>query len=161
MRTAEVAPGRFSWRKYKNQVNIEQVRRRLTDAALADKGGYVTGSQKLGWQLTEAGMAFAQRAVVNMDKSLLAREPMSKVERNWANRERLRLLTSDAYLAYVSEGKSAITIRQAEAFFRLDDYIEGTGRDQRIDRILNVFGGDHELGEAAQFMAEMLRKGPR
>lgn len=29
----ELAPGRFTWRKYKDQINIETVRKRLWDAA--------------------------------------------------------------------------------------------------------------------------------
>jgi hypothetical protein len=34
-----LAPGRFSWRKYKDQINIDTVRKRLWDATKAEKGG--------------------------------------------------------------------------------------------------------------------------
>lgn len=157
MKTAEVAPGRFSWRKYKDQVNMEAVRKRLTDATREDMGGYVSGSQKFGWQLTEAGMVFAETALTDMNQASLARQPMSKTERNWANRERARMLTSKAYEVYREHGIASVTIRQAEEFFRIDDYIEGIVRDQRIDRILNVFGSDEELSTATKELATLVR----
>jgi hypothetical protein len=45
----ELAPGRFAWRKYKDQINIEAVRKRLWDAAKAEKGGLLIGSEKTGF----------------------------------------------------------------------------------------------------------------
>jgi len=43
----EIAPGRFSWRKYKDQINIETVRKRLWDAAKPEKGQYLIGTMSL------------------------------------------------------------------------------------------------------------------
>src|ERR1700731_4921954 len=51
----ELAPGRFAWRKYKDQINIDAVRKRLWDAAKPEKGGLLIGSEKTGWRLTKAG----------------------------------------------------------------------------------------------------------
>ena len=48
----DLAPGRFGWRKYKEQINIDAVRKRLWDAAKPEKGAYLIGSDKLGWRLT-------------------------------------------------------------------------------------------------------------
>jgi len=56
-----LAPGRFSWRKYKDQINIDTVRKRLWDATKNDKGAYLIGSEKTGWRLTKAGFDFAHR----------------------------------------------------------------------------------------------------
>src|SRR6266581_8340933 len=57
----ELAPGRFTWRKYPNQINIDTVRKRLWDARKDEKGGLVIGNEKDGWQLTENGVKFAKR----------------------------------------------------------------------------------------------------
>jgi len=35
----ELAPGRFTWRKYSDQINIDNVRKRLSDAKNPKKGG--------------------------------------------------------------------------------------------------------------------------
>lgn len=40
----EIAPGRFTWRKYRDQINIEQVRAFLSDAKKAKNGAYLSGS---------------------------------------------------------------------------------------------------------------------
>jgi hypothetical protein len=50
----EIAPGRFSWRKYREQVNIESVRKRLWDATRQDRGAYLIRSEKTGWRLSGA-----------------------------------------------------------------------------------------------------------
>ena len=57
----EIAPGRFTWRKYKEQINIETVRKRLWDATKADKGGYLIGSERDGWLLTQTGLKFCKK----------------------------------------------------------------------------------------------------
>src|ERR1700687_1391053 len=57
----EIAPGRFTWRKYKDQINIETVRKRLWDASKLEKGGYLVGSERDGWLLTQTGLKFSKK----------------------------------------------------------------------------------------------------
>ena|SRR5690348_2011607 len=42
----EIAPGRFTWRKYRSQINIENVRTFLSDAKKQKNGGYLRGAGK-------------------------------------------------------------------------------------------------------------------
>ena len=42
----ELAPGRFTWRKYPHQINIDNVRKRLSDAKNPRKGGYVAAADQ-------------------------------------------------------------------------------------------------------------------
>jgi hypothetical protein len=51
----ELAPGRFSWRKYPEQINLELVRVYLSDAKKPEKGGLLLGSGRTGWSLTTHG----------------------------------------------------------------------------------------------------------
>jgi hypothetical protein len=39
----ELAPGRFTWRKYSDQINIEHIRAFLSDAKKPKNGAYLTG----------------------------------------------------------------------------------------------------------------------
>jgi hypothetical protein len=55
------------------------------------------------------------------------------------------------------DGLEAVTLQEAEAFFRLDDYVTGEAREQKIIRVLNAFGDDPELGQAAQDLARKVR----
>ena len=45
----EIAPGRFTWRKYKDQINLALIYKHLWDLTKADKGDYITGTEKEGW----------------------------------------------------------------------------------------------------------------
>ena len=60
VKTNEIAPGRFAWRKYPNQINIDHVGSALREAKKPRKGALLLGSSKEGWLLTERGLAFAQ-----------------------------------------------------------------------------------------------------
>ena len=65
----ELAPGRFTWRKYKDQINLEVVRVYLSDAKKKAKGAYLIGSGNSGWTLSEAGLAFAREHVDEVERS--------------------------------------------------------------------------------------------
>jgi len=152
----EIAPGRFTWRKYKNQINIDNVRWALLDAKKAENGGYITGSAKDGWQLTPAGARFCNgtsKLLKNLD---LSRERGDRKEEAWARRERARLLNEEAYRRFTHGKARHIPLGEVERFFRVDDYIVGEAREARLRRIPNLFGQDPKLGKAVQTFAEML-----
>ena len=152
----EIAPGRFSWRKYPQQINIDAVRKRLWDACKTAKGGYVLGSEKDGWALTEAGVRFARKSV---DAVTGSKKRLSLKERTWLRLERQRLLSTDAFLKYSKQNKTSVTRRDAEGFFRIDNYVKGEAREQKMLRILNAFGDDTELGPAVRRFAAIVRGG--
>lgn len=93
----QLAPGRFSWRKHKEQINIEAVRKRLWDATKPKKGAYLIGSEKIGWRLTKAGFDFARHHLRagNMGQPNKARA--SQVERTVQTREIKRMTNEDAF----------------------------------------------------------------
>src|SRR5229473_3213823 len=63
----EIAPRRFTWRKYPDQINIENVRAFLSDAKKDKNGGFLRGAGKDGWLLTESGAAFAKAGVASLE----------------------------------------------------------------------------------------------
>jgi hypothetical protein len=150
----EIAPGRFMWRKYPQQINIDTVRKRLWDACKPSKGGYILGSEKEGWILTEAGVTFARKSV---DAVTGSKKRLSLKERNWLRLERERLLSTDAFRKYNKQDEGVITKRDAEGFFRIDNYVKEEAREQKILRVLNAFGEDFEIGRAARRFAEIVR----
>ena len=72
--------------------------------------------------------------------------------------ERLRLLTSEAYLKLQSDGLHSVTEREADAFFRVDEYVTGPAREKKIVRIINYFGDDPDLGGAVKTLASKVRR---
>ena len=86
-----LAHGRFTWRKYPDQINIDAVRKRLWDAAKTEKGGYLHGTERDGWVLTPAGLRFANTNRTVLQTAGLERKPQSSKERNWQRGERERM----------------------------------------------------------------------
>jgi hypothetical protein len=155
----EIAPGRFTWRKYPDQINIENVRTFLSDAKKQKNGGYLRGAGKDGWLLTESGVEFAKRKVTSLEGVDLSRERLSVKDRKWLQHERTRMLCSEAFAKFSAGMADVITMQEAESFFRLDVYVTGHAREDKIVRALNSFGSDPELGTVVKALAEKARTG--
>ncbi len=153
----EIAPSRFTWRKYPDQINIENVRAFLSDAKKDKNGGFLKGAGKDGWLLTENGVAFAQARLTSLEHVDLSRERLSAKDRRWLQHERTRMLSSEAFEKFSAGMHDAITLQEAESFFRLDVYVTGNAREDKIIRALNAFGNDPQLGVAVKALAEKAR----
>lgn len=148
-----VAPGMFAWRKYRDRIDKELVRVALSDARL--KAGYVLGSHSNGWMLTTKGLEFARKA--DKDGREEGSERRGPDDRQW-ERERTRLLTSDAFIRFQDGGMDDITPDEADAFFRLNIYVKGQARERKITRLENRFSDDPELGDAIRHLASRARE---
>jgi hypothetical protein len=155
-----IAPGRFTWRKYKDQINLEVVRVYLSDAKKKPKGQYLIGSGNTGWSLSKAGLAFA-REHAGAVESLEAAQPRKSVgqDRLRQQRERARLLATEAYIKIANGRADNVTRRDAESFFRIDSYVQGEARHRRVATISNAHGDDPELGPVIARLAEMVEEG--
>jgi hypothetical protein len=157
MEANKIAPGRFTWRKYKDQINIETVRKRLWDATKIEKGGYLLGSEKGGWLLTEEGTRFAVANAEQFESLGLARVRMSRTEGTWLARERVRMMSEAAYTKFAEGLAKRITATEAERFFRIDDYVVGDARKGKLERAKNAFAEDPDLGPAVSEIARLVR----
>src|SRR5438046_284213 len=97
MKANEIAPGRFTWRKYKAQINIETVRKRLWDATKQEKGGYLVGSERDGWILTGAGLKFCKENLRRFKQAAVPAVRRTRREQSWIGHERARMLAESAY----------------------------------------------------------------
>lgn len=154
----ELAPGRFTWRKYPNQINIDNVRKRLSDAKNPQKGEYLLGSFKQGWILSKMGLKFSRKRVKDLKGANLERTPLTRKEIVWRNREKTRMLSSEAYEKYTTNKIRSITPQEAETFFRIDDYITGKARERRLTLIINSFGDDLDLGKLVKNLAKKVER---
>lgn len=154
----ELAPGRFSWRKYKDQINLELIRVFLSDAKKEKNGALVDGSGSLGWQLTQNGLTKSKQLRSHVKNVNLVRETVSPAEKKWRSTEKTRLLSSDAFQIFSKTGISSVPLHAIEAFFRLNDYILGAARERKVNRVHNAFSDDAVLGEAVKNFAEIALK---
>ena len=155
----ELAPGRFTWRKYRDQISIDSIRKRIWDASQPEKGGYLYGGEGDGWGLTPEGLIFARANQGVLTKANLTREPMNSKERISFRRERERMLSSDAFAKFSAGQAEDISARETESFFRVDAYVTGNARMEKILRAKNRFGEDPELGPLIKLLESKLTKG--
>ncbi len=155
VRAAELAPGMFSWRSYPDFIDKELVRRALADARL--KKGWVIGSHNNGgWILTTAGVTTARRLSQSEITDNGHRHRSGRDDRQF-ERERNRLVGSDGFRRFQA-GEEPNT-DEADAFFRINVYVEGEAREKKIARIENLFGDDPELSEVVTVLARTARGG--
>jgi hypothetical protein len=152
----ELVPNRFTWRKYKDQINLDAVRKRLWDAK-NQTPHLLQGSEKDGWMLTEQGLTFAQARTALLTPASETRIPTNQAQKKWLVRERARMLASDAYVKVCNGLAQSITEREAASFFRIDEYVSGAARSRKITRLVNSFRDDTELGPAIVQIAAIAR----
>lgn len=153
----ELAPGRFTWVKYPEQINIHTVKTYLWDAKSDRRGSLLLGSEKDGWMLSANGLELARSRVDALKGVKATRKKPTAAEQRWRSNERVRMLSSDAYRKLKTAGTDAVTAEEAESFFRLNAYVVGQARERKITRILNMFGDDADLGPAVQALVEKVR----
>ncbi len=156
----ELAPGRFTWRKYKEQINIDSVRKRLWDATKPEKGAYLylIGSEKLGWRLTKAGFDFAHHHLSAGNIAQPNRAPASQLERTAQTREIKRMMNEDAFQKICSGLTASITKSEAERFFRIDDYVTGKARTAKIERFRIIASDNSELAHAINILSQLVKE---
>jgi len=154
----EIAPGRFAWRKYKGQINIETVRKRLWDATKPEKGGYLIGTERGGWLLTQAGLKLCKKYLHVVKGNKVGSTRRSQREQTWIHLERVRMLAEPAYQKVSSGRLTSVSPVEAERFFRVDDYVVGAARKSKIERSIAIFNSDPLLGDATKRLAELVRR---
>jgi hypothetical protein len=158
VRANELAPGRFTWRKYREQISLQDVRFALENAKRAHCG-YVLGDSNEGWMLTETGFLFARRNGRRLKTEQPKRDRSTTTEKKWRRRERERILASDAFLKLRHNRGDEITAHEANSFFRIDEYVNPAARDRKISRLVNVFRNDPEVGPVVVELARRLKGG--
>ena len=162
IRAHQLAPGRFSWRKYPEQINLELVRVYLSDAKKPDKGKTLIGSGRTGWRLTQRGLKWAE-ATSHKSKNLQTSRTRAQSrsgsidEQRW-RRERVRLQSTDAWRAWVN-GERDIPFGNAKEVFRIDSYAKGDLREAKLTRVTSLFSDDDELKPFLEHLVDILNRG--
>jgi len=158
MEAHRLAPGRFSWKKYPNQINLELIRVFLSDAA-KNTNGLVIGSGRTGWRLTQRGLKWAEQASKSVEGPAATRDRAqsragSIDEQRW-HRERSRIVATRAWQLWVS-GSRDISVAEAKLVFRIDSYARGDLRETKITRLRGMFSEDRELAPFLDHLIENL-----
>jgi hypothetical protein len=156
----KLAPGRFSWRKYHDQINLELVRTALSDAKKSKNGSLVTGVGKKGWTLTPAGLQWVKKQLPNLSTKDFSRNreesKAGSIDENTWRRERSRILTTSAWGKWIIGDNKSIDPKDAKEVFRIDSYSTGSLRSLKINRVCSKFEDDPEIGSFIHYVAALL-----
>jgi hypothetical protein len=155
-RVSELAPGRFAWRRYPDQINLELVRVSLSDAKKPANGGNVIGSGHTGWMLTQRGRARAAQ-LASDDSPPNATSRVGTLATKRERGERAWLFGHPALEILRRSGPNVLSARDLESLFRVDEYIVGCVRERRIARVLNAVADDRGLVALLTEAAEQVR----
>lgn len=155
VRAHSLAPGRFTWRLYPDQISLESVRRNLAHALKDSYGGMIDGSTSRGWHLTPDGLSWAAEHKADMDQIASGRGAHDKEANRRRRLTQSRLLELDAWRKYC-EG-TTISVREAESVFRLSEYLPADRKQLLIDRTVSLFAEDAEFADFLRAMAQLVQ----
>lgn len=133
VKVAELAPGRFRWKKYPDQIDLEAVRLSVKNSLRGDTP-FVTGSMRYGWMLTPAGFDWCIRSAAQ------DRTTNSQVTEGLA-----LLRQTDSYKKLQQGQRDEITIHDLRRFLRVDEYTSTRRRKERVQAVINTVSGDQQL----------------
>ncbi len=134
MRMAELAPGRFSWKKYPEQINLERVRSSVKKMLEANPP-LASGGVNDGWMLTPAGIQWACQTPGVASAPVLA-----SLARGAA-----LLRQSDAWEKFARLVPEEITVYDARRFLKVDEYTSPRRRRERVQAVSNIAAHDDDL----------------
>lgn len=159
MKTNELSPRRFSWRKYPEQINLELVRVRLSEAKTEGHGAFLRGSTPQGWMLTAKGLKWATEVAANQTNLQPqldgGRERGGSADAQRLDRERARITATSAWTKWPDRAPE-ISATEAQAVLRLDSYATEELRETKADRLRKVFLSDPPMLEFIDHIARLL-----
>jgi hypothetical protein len=143
MKMAELAPGKFRWKKYPEQINLDAVRLSAKHA-LEENPPYVVGGIRNGWMLTPEGIEWCflmlgQTLIesdVNSGRSVLATVRSTDCWRKWERGE-----------------QGLITVYDVRRLLKVDEYTTPRRRRERIQAVRNAAGSDQDLDALVTYLA--------
>ncbi len=155
-----IAPGRFSWKKYPDQINLELIRVFLSDAK-KNENELVIGSGRMGWRLTQRGLKWAEGVsgmIGTLDSARTrAQSRAGSIDEQRWRRERSRIVATRAWQLWMS-GVRDIPAAETKQVFRIDSYARGELRETKITRLRAMFSDDPELVPFLDHLIEDLNK---
>ena len=158
-RANDLSPGRFVWKKYPDQINLELIRVFLSNARREDEGKLLMGSGKSGWNLTLNGLNWAKDAADSLaeinSQETRTRFQLAPIDRQRQTIERSRIRTSKAWKLWHDENK-LVSPTDAKEIFRIDIYGDGALRERKFARLLSLFSDDPKISSFLNYLVSII-----
>lgn len=150
----EYAPEKFSWRKFKDKIDLRVVSYAIKDAMIPKKGpSLISGNYRHGFMLTTDGLNWA-RSFATTSESIKSSSYRNKSISEKIILEKNRLVSSTAYLKYISGESGSITLSDFQDFARVNEYFPVHALQRRFALISNVVKDDENLLSCWQFLQD-------
>lgn len=143
-----LAPKKFSWRKYEDQIDLRIVQYALQDAAKPNMK-FLKGDSKHGYMLTQLGLEWAEKFDEEKQISTTSRRLSPS---DLALKEQIRLRNTHAFKKFQNGEKEKITLMDFREFTRVNDYFPEHIRKQRYVKIDNAVKDDIDLKNVWSFI---------
>jgi len=150
----EIAPGRFSWRKYPERIDLDAVGGALRNAKKPQNGGLLVGNNTMGWMLSPAGLKWIETldlgAVQDVQSIKYRRDSIAANQQA----ECARLRSTQAYRLFIDGKSEEIAVQDFNQFARVNEYFQSKARQRRYAIIDNAVVDDEVLSELWDFLKE-------
>ncbi len=144
MKAAQLAPKKFRWKKYPEQINLEAVRVTLKNE-LGATSGRVAGGIRHGWMLTPKGFQWCTATDRGEEHQVAIGRVRNEIE---------RAKNTAAYAKAYAGRQSGVTVAELEALLRVDHYSTARYRRERALALANAAELDEELRAALSSLRE-------
>lgn len=142
IRANELAPGRFTWRKYTENIDLDAVGVALRDAKKTKNGGLLMGNNIDGWMLSPNGLKLFTTVStdINTDSQIMKYRKDSILANQEIECSRLR--TTNAYKLFLGNNLDKLTLQDFYQFTKVNEYYQKNTRKKRFVIIDNAVADD-------------------
>jgi hypothetical protein len=155
----ELASGRFRWKTDPNMISDSNTWDALSNAR---KKGFILqqANEKNtdSYLLTEEGVKFSEKNI-NKIKDFDQSKIRIAVSREVYDNTKNRLMTTVAFQKAKNLKIDQITVKEFNQFFRLNDYMKNTQKQEKIQKIKNLFIHEKEFKELIDKVAKLHTNG--
>lgn len=145
-----IAPARFGWRKYPERIDLEQVRRSLTEATQKSPP-LLVGSVRRGWMLSKDGIRWIEAHTDDLPEPAEHRRGSIS---DAIEIERFRLKETTAWRKLKAGSIDKLTLNDLFEFARINEYFSDAKRHERFNIISTAVEGDAELTSLWQLLQQ-------
>ncbi len=145
----KLAPGRFRWKTDPDMISDSNTWDALSNARkkkyiLQSKDGEKQQKNTDSYTLTEVGVEFSKQNLSKV-KTYDQRKIRIPVSKEIFNNTKARLQSTEAYKKVLLNNVNGITSRDFNDFFRLNDYMKQKQKDEKVQKIKNLFISDKDF----------------
>jgi hypothetical protein len=151
LKAFELAPNRFSWKKYPNNIDLEAVRVALRHGTEPQHGSLLSGSMETGWMLTPEGLQWATQAEETITGGVTSKARRGSHQAA-LDAEVDRILSTSAWEKARLGRQDDISVYEFQSLARVNEYTSASKYSQRIGQIKLAGSERPEILDLIEFL---------